>query len=217
VRSRRASALLLCAAAGCASQRLPDYAMPQVEVVDAAKLAHSDGVAYHTLTRADFRGAKSPLPNAVEEAHMSAFTCANVVPVNRKVEMDVRQAKPGAPFVARPKAISFVAKMDRACSWWNPQQAAEGQAYVLQHEQIHFAIVELTARDLTRRARAAEASGDSPQAAVAALKRQLDAVFEAAIAAMSERNTRFDLDTSGRRDPQLQQRWFDDVSAELKR
>jgi hypothetical protein len=215
VRSSRALALLLLAA-GCASQRLPDYAMPQVEVVDAAELAHSDGVAYHTLTRADFRGAKSPLSNAGDEAHMSAFTCANVVPLDRNVPMQVRQTKPGA-FLARPKAIAFVAKMDRDCSWWNPQQPAEGRAYVLQHEQIHFAIVELTARDLTRRARATEAGGDSPQAAVAALKRELDAVFEAAIAAMSERNTRFDLDTSGRRDPELQQRWFDQVSAELKR
>ena len=210
-----ALALLLVAASGCA--RLPDYALPQVQIVDAKQLANTDGVPYHKLTRADFRGAKSPLPDARDEAHMSAFTCASVVPQQRQIEMDLRQEGPGEPFVARARKVAFVARMDRNCSWWNPQQPKEHQAYVLQHEQIHFAIVELAARDLTRRARQIAASGDSPEAAVAAAQREIDAVFHEAIDAMSARNTRFDLDTSGRREPELQQRWFDEVSAELKR
>ena len=210
-----ALALLLVAASGCA--RLPDYALPQVEIVDAKELAKADGVPYHKLTRADFRGAKSPLPDARDEAHMSAFTCANVVPQQRQIEMDLRQEGPGEPFVARARKVAFVARMDRNCSWWSPQQPREHQAYVLQHEQIHFAIAEAAARDLTRRARRLDAAGDSPQAAVAALQRELEALFRKSIDAMRERNTRFDLDTSGRYDAQAQQRWFDEVSAELAR
>jgi hypothetical protein len=215
LRSSCALALLLFVASGCAS-RLPDYAMPQAQVVDVQQLAKADGVAYHTLTRADFRAKKSPLADPDDESHMSAFTCANVLPQGQ-IEMEARQARAGEPFVARPIHVAFVAKMDRDCSWWNPQARGQPEDYVLQHEQIHFAIVELTARDLTRRARELVATGNSPQAAAAALQRQLDALFRASIDAMTERNTRFDLDTSGRHDPQQQQRWFEAVTAELAR
>jgi len=34
---------------------------------------------------------------------------------------------------------------------------------------------------------------------------------------MTERNIDFDRDTSGRHDPELQQRWYDRVTAELSR
>jgi hypothetical protein len=216
LRPSRAFALLLLVASGCATSRLPDYALPQVQVVDPQQLAKTDGVAYRKLTRADFRGAKSPRAGEHGELDMTAYTCANIA-TQRGIDVDLRQPGPGEPFVARPMKVAFVARMDRDCSWWNPQPSGESQEYVLQHEQIHFAIVELAARDLTRRTQQLTATGDSPQAAAAALQRRLDTLFQASIDAMAERQKRFDLDTSGRNDAKLQQRWFDDVMAELAR
>ena len=48
--------------------------------------------------------------------------------------------------------LTFEAIFDPECSWWNPKIAKSKEKYVLQHEQIHFALVELAARKLTRKA-----------------------------------------------------------------
>lgn len=212
-RSRAAIALLLVASA-CG--RLPDYALPKAQIVDAAQLAHGDGVPYRKLTRADFRATAPPIENARRAARMSAFTCANVVP-NGELQMEVRHAHPGDEFVARPKRVAFIAKLDRNCSWWNPKQDGEPPDYVLQHEQIHFAIAEAAARELTGRVRSLSATGDSAEQAGTALQRAIDGAFRDAVEAMTVRNTDFDRDTSGRHEPVLQQRWYDRLSAELKR
>jgi hypothetical protein len=212
-RIRTAIAVLLVAPA-CG--RLPDYALPKTQLVDAAQLAHSDGVAYRQLTRADFRATAPPIDNARHSARMSAFTCANVVP-QRELQLEIRQTRPGGEFIARPKQVAFIAKMDRNCSWWNPKQDAERPDYVLQHEQIHFAIAEASARELTARVAGLSATGDSPERAASALQRAIDDVFRDAIEASTTRNTDFDRDTSGRHEPVLQQRWYDELSAELKR
>ena len=205
---------LLLGAAACG--RLPDYALPKLQLADAAQLAHSDGVPYRQLTRADFRATAAPIDNARHAEHMSAFTCANVVPQG-ELQVEVRQAQPGGGFVARPKQLALIAKMDRNCSWWNPKLDNDQPDYVLQHEQIHFAIAEAGARELTKRVRAQSATGDSPEHAASALQRAIDQTFRDAIEAMTARNTEFDLSTSGRREPVLQQRWYDELNAELKR
>jgi len=204
--------LLVTAACG----RLPDYALPKAQLVDAAQLAGGDGVPYRHLTRADFRATAPPIENVGHAARMSAFTCANVVP-QRELKVDVRQTQPRGEFVARPKQVAFIAKMDRNCSWWNPKQEGARPDYVLQHEQIHFAIAEAGARELTGRIRDLSATGSSPEQAATALQRAIDGIFRDAVEAMTARNTAFDRDTSGLSEPVLQQRWYDQLSAELKR
>ena len=46
-----------------------------------------------------------------------------------------------------PRDLRFRAQMDRKCSWWNPKDLGFPQEYILEHEQIHFALCELGARD----------------------------------------------------------------------
>ena len=53
---------MLLLATGCA--RLPDYAMPRVELVEASQLAKTDGIPYRKLTRGDFRAKQAPIANA---------------------------------------------------------------------------------------------------------------------------------------------------------
>jgi hypothetical protein len=214
LRWRSTRVALLLFATACA--RLPDYAMPRVELVEAAQLAKTDGIPYRKLTRGDFRARKAPITDASHAAQMSAFTCANVVPKG-DIQMELRQQPAERRFVARAAQASFVAKMDRNCSWWNPAPSDEAPSYILQHEQIHFAIAELAARDLTKRVRQLSATGDSPEQTAAALQRAIDGVFRDVMEQMTERNTNFDLDTSGRHDPERQQRWLDQVSGELAR
>jgi len=214
LRWRSTRVALLLFATACA--RLPDYAMPRVELVEAAQLAKTDGIPYRKLTRGDFRARKAPITDASHAAQMSAFTCANVVPKGA-IQMELRQQPAERGFVARPAQASFVAKMDRNCSWWNPAPSDEASSYIIQHEQIHFAIAELAARDLTKRVRQLSATGDSPEQTAAALQRTIDGVLVDVMEQMTERNIDFDRDTSGRHDPKRQQRWYDRVTAELAR
>ena len=210
----KAGLALLLLASACA--RLPDYAMPRVEVVEAAQLAKTDGIPYRKLTRGDFRAKQAPIANVSHAAQMSAFTCANVVP-RGDVQMELRQQSAGGGFLARPSKATFVATMDRNCSWWNPDPSGEASTYILQHEQIHFAIAEVAARDLTKRVRQLAETGDSPEQTAAALQRAIDDVFRDGMHEMTGRNIDFDRDTSGRHDPELQQRWYDQVTADLSR
>jgi Bacterial protein of unknown function (DUF922) len=210
----KAGLALLLLASACA--RLPDYAMPRVELVEAAKLSKTDGIPYRKLTRGDFRAKQAPIANASHAAQMSAFTCANVIPQG-DLQMELRKQSEEGGFIARPAKARFVAKMDRNCSWWNPAPSGEASTYILQHEQIHFAIAEVAARDLTKRVRELSATDDSPEQAAAALQRSIDGVFRDVVHEMTERNADFDRDTSGRHDPELQQRWYDQVTGELAR
>ncbi len=210
----RAGLALLLLATGCA--RLPDYAMPRVELVEASQLAKTDGIPYRKLTRGDFRAKQAPIANADHAAQMSAFSCANVVPQG-DLQMEVRQQSATGGFVASTAQARFVARMDRNCSWWNPAPNEESPSLILQHEQIHFAIAEVAARKLTERVRRLSATGDSAEQAAAALQDAVEGVFRDVVLEMTERNARFDIDTSGRHDPELQQRWYDQVSRELAR
>jgi hypothetical protein len=91
---------------------------------------------------------------------------------------------------------------------------------VLQHEQIHFAIVEAEARRLNARApqimQSFRASGSSSEEVQAAFQAELDRLVEKAMNNLLERNSDFDEDTSGKFDPAAQQRWYDTLDAELR-
>lgn len=210
------AAALALSLASCAAARAADFRAPTVRLVDPAQLAHRDAVPYRALTRADFRAPAPPGDGAQAAEHMSAYTCANVIPTGALM-LEARQDAAGGPFTARPQPIAMIAVIDRDCSWWNPDQREDQQAYVLQHEQIHFAITEAAARELTSRILGLSATGDTAEAATAALQRRIDGISRDATRAMAARHTDFDRDTSGRHEPALQQRWYDRLRAELGR
>ena len=117
--------------------------------------------------------------------------------------------------------LHFRAQMDRRRSWWNPKLKEIPEAYVLQHEQIHFAIAALEAQNLN--ASAAEltadmrAEGDSPDSVKEAIQVKLDDVIRAALTRLIDRNGKFDEDTSARYAPKKQDQWWQRVSSELRK
>ena len=54
-------------------------------------------------------------------------------------------------YSARVEQVVFEAVMIPEKSWWNPHLEKGREDYVLQHEQIHFALMEIAARQLTAR------------------------------------------------------------------
>jgi hypothetical protein len=55
-------------------------------------------------------------------------------------------------YVGSIPQITFEAMFMPTCSWWHPEVPEGLKAYVLQHEQIHFALAELAARNLRTKA-----------------------------------------------------------------
>ena len=147
--SRRAAALLLLVSLACGgsgrSAELPDYARGRVEIAPPSK-ALADLLPYRTLTRDDFRADAPPLVLPHDAPPHGAMTCARIMP---QAKLATRSSS-GAQEL-RLLDLGFAAAMDRSCSHWSATSPLP-EAYVLEHEQIHFAIVEREAQRLNARA-----------------------------------------------------------------
>jgi len=199
--------------ADCA--RVPDYALPQVRNVDGPSAVPSDSISYRALSREDFRATGPPARMAGYADRMAAYTCANVVP---SLPIAIRVEPAGHGYVATAPEFEAHAEMDRGCSWWNDAiVTSQTPAYILQHEQIHFALIEIAARELRRRGRALRVHGESVEAAHAAFESQLEELRGEIADSILRRNTELDRDTSAVYDPNAQQRWYERVTGELRR
>ena len=210
--------LLLASLGPLAScSRLPGYARPSARVMHHTDYEPTDVIPYRELSRADFRGASPPEHVAPHAAKLGAYTCANIVPDSFQLRTTVALDPGSNGYVARMPTVRFHAEMDRECSWWNPAAQQIPAAYVLQHEQIHFAIVELEARRLNGGILALQGRGSSPEAAGVDLQRVHDAAFRDAMSRAVERHTRIDEDTSFVHAPDRQARWAEEGRVELAR
>jgi hypothetical protein len=176
-----------------------------------------DEIEFRILTPSDFLAAHPP----VEAAHPAGFNAVSCVrigwPAGLPIEYSVRGSGAAAGVSAVMPGARFVAFFDRQCSWWSSQP--EDPSYALLHEQVHFAIAEHAARELTqamrRDARVVRGYGSSRDQARSALEqRLLSLATEAQIAARRE-HTAFDSETSRDRSPEVQQRWVDRYETHL--
>ena len=94
--------------------------------------------------------------------------------------------------------------MDRSRSWWNPKPGQAPESYVLQHEQIHFALVEIEAgkmnvegRSLMQRTFEAESSEEMQKD----IEEAINEIVKEGMDRLLERSLEFDEDTSGRYEP----------------
>ncbi len=221
--------LLLGACAGPSAQRvagthtLPDFATPRGRLLDTSTQLARDVIPYRQLTRDDFRGSEPPEHLASHRERVGAATCAYVVADPRtRIRVDlVVDDDGGSRFRASARKVGFRALMDRGCSWWNDDQELIPEPYVLEHEQIHFALFELAARRLDAEAPTIESSATatraSQEAAIRAVRERLQGELSAALQAALERNRRFDEDTSMGLRPDQQEKWLRRVRDELAR
>lgn len=212
---------LLLAACACSS-RLPDYAAPKGGVVDAGQLDSTDVIGYRQLTRGDFRGTHAPPEFAKVADRVGAATCGQVRTSSDTLFLiNWRQESPEAQkkHWVEVKKLGFVALMDRRCSWWNDRAAARAPAYVLQHEQIHFALYELGARKLNASVESIKrdmvTEGKSQEEVQAHAQQTLNEALQRATEELLERNREFDEDTSLGFRPDRQRDWMQKVLDEL--
>lgn len=205
---------------GCST--LPEYAAPKGGVVEAGKLDSSDVIGYRQVTRADFRGTAAPPEFAAVADRVGAATCGQVRTTDDTAFfINWRQESPTSArrYSVEVKKLGFMALMDRRCSWWNERLAARAPGYVLQHEQIHFALYELGARKLNASVdelkRDMAGSGDSQEAVQTRAQQALNDALAKATAELLERNRDFDQDTSLGYRPDRQRAWLQTVTQEL--
>jgi hypothetical protein len=213
-------ALLFLAVLGCST--LPEYAAPKGGVVAVGSLDSSDLISYRQLTRADFRGTQAPPEFAKVSERVGAATCGQVRPTSdTEFFIKWRQETPTSDkhHWMEVKKLSFMALMDRRCSWWNDKAAARAPDYVLQHEQIHFALYELGARKLNASTEALKremtGEGDSQAEVEGRAQRALHDALQKATEDLLERNRQFDEDTSLGYRPDRQRAWLKRVTEEL--
>jgi hypothetical protein len=203
-----------------ACSTLPAPAAPQ-DGRPSAGVGDEDLIRYRILHRADFKGRVPPAGTITRgEYELAATTCVDVradPPVSVQV---VSITGPGGDtrYEGRIRHAQFRAFMDRACSWWNPN--SRNAEYTLQHEQIHFAIVEVATRRLNEAARhlvsQLRVTADTHQDAVRAVRTRVEALFDEHDAAARRRERDFDADTSLGRNDQRQQEWWRRIERELR-
>ena len=208
--------LLIICQSGCA--RLPEFAQPHIssESFDPS-IEYLD---YRQLRVDDFK-AKSVSPGIKDHQHMiNAHTSVSLRPA---IEIHYIISPPHFSFglyKAYLQELSFKAFMFPTRSWWNPGLSPEKTTYVLQHEQIHFALMEIAARELNKKLSLSlsQAISGTDRRAV---ERRLRAAVEKEIAACKtvilKEHTAFDEDTSLYHDPKRQQQWYNDSQTKLNK
>jgi len=209
------TALLACS-------RVPAFAQPEGGLMDPSALKGGDFIDYRKLTRADFRG-KAPSGAAAEHADAIGAQTHAILRADSNLDVWIDgAAQPSGRVVYSGKLahrLHFRAEMDRRRSWWNPRLDGIPPAYVLEHEQIHFAIAAAEAHKLNQEApeltERMHAAADSQEGVRDAIQKQLNDVIRGAFDEVMAENRDFDEDTSGRFEPKKQAEWLRKVTAEL--
>lgn len=201
---------------GCTTTGLPDYAAPSLSVIDESELDLSDVISYRKLSRSDFKGTQPPTNF---DERMAAVTCVYSQPI---IDKDGILIEPAVTANGRKaydityNNLRYKALMDRNCSWWNTNSQGVDHDYVLEHEQIHFALFEIAAREWSDLpAPKFQVKADDAEV----MKRELKALFERQLEQRLEvlvaQNRQFDEETSLGHNPEKQRNWVQLVRSKL--
>ena len=213
-------ALSLALIPGCA--QLPEYARPRMVEAEELQKTLATGFVYRELTPEDFRAASLSEQLSEHAERINAHAATHVrLTADSSFRITSGDLYGRSYFFGSIERLGFEAVMLPDQSWWNPKMPPTMRGYVLQHEQIHFALTELAARTLASESQkwASEVLviRPTPQEVRAELARQIKDRINAAMEANLKRQAEFDEDTSLFFNPRRQQGWSWAVEDELKR
>jgi hypothetical protein len=205
-----------------AQTTLPGYAQPRGRILDPSEYG-TDVINYRALSQKDFRGIEPPPDMLPYRDRLGAATCAYIVttPQTEVLVQPIRTPDGRILYQAVPQNLGFRAQMDRSCSWWNSEQHSLKTDYVLEHEQIHFALFELEARRLNsevdRLRRMLESTDTTLHGARQKVRTRLEGVLGESLQRVLAQSHAFDEDTSMGYRPERQKEWLRRVESELSR
>ena len=204
-----------------ACAQLPEYARPRMVPFDEPQSTRLSGFPYRALQIEDFRAAFFPEELSVHAERINAHAATQIrLTADSSFKITSGDLYGQSYFFGRIDRLGFEAVMLPERSWWNPKIPANMRGYVLQHEQIHFALTELAARQLT--SDSPKWTSDvlvikpTPQGVQTELARQIKDRINAAMEVNLKRQAEFDEDTSLFFNPRRQQWWSWMVEDELK-
>ncbi len=199
---------------------LPDYARPKFYTHPETAEAGATGFTYRDLEIGDFKARALPPDYQQYHDSINARSCLSIRPSGITNAQISRVPYYGnLIYVGSFTHISFEALFIPSCSWWNHTVSENKMDYVLQHEQIHFAIAELTARKVTREITKkmqdfTAVGGADAEVKDELMKVLLDSAHEL-IASDLKVHTDFDEDTSMFFDQDEQNSWFNRIGKRL--
>jgi len=210
---------ILALTTGCV--RLPEHARPHFLTQDDSYMAGKEGFGYRQLTVADFQATSLPEDYRQYRHTIGAQSCITIRPAKSSAIRITRSSYQDVSFYAGTVAqLTFEAVFVPECSWWNPDIGKNREEYVLQHEQIHFALAELAARQLARQAKAEITGfvsiGDNGSEVIQELTEKFHDMGREATEQSLKEQTDFDEDTSVLYNPRLQRKWLKNILYRLK-
>ena len=209
--------LLFILLGGCA--QLPEYGRPRI-ITHEQELGTLDGFGYRQLARKDFKAISPSTDSTEQNSHLQARSCIKII-LAAGIKVDIVQGMIHGKEVYAGKAseVRFEARFLPHCSWWNPKDSVKRTAYVLQHEQIHFAIAELEARKLSKRVDGEMpeyfAFGDSVEEVQQELSKTIQKDTQKSTQDGLEEHLKFDNETSMFFAPYVQRKWLEKVESKL--
>ncbi|MFH0784873.1 MAG: hypothetical protein V2B20_23360 [Pseudomonadota bacterium] len=201
---------------GCS--RLPAYSQPRIEACKT--FLSANGITYRDLVVSDFRAAVLPDDLRGHEQDLNAHTSIAISTApGAKYVFSKKGGNERQLWCGRVENLAFQALVFPEKSWWSPTLAKDQEAYVLQHEQIHFTIMEIAARQLNLRiARERDKLTACETDSEGVTKKMSDTIDRWMAKAQAEtlnRHRNFDEATSRRHAPNAQQWWYNRVMKEL--
>ena len=218
-RSRRYAMLSLALTLVTACAQLPEYAKPRTIQNDEKGIL--TGFTYRQLTLEDFRATSLPEYLSTHGKTISAHSATRIrITADSKFSITRCPFSNQNDFCGTINHLAFEAVMIPDNSWWNPKMKAAIKGYVLEHEQIHFALTELVARKLTIDAQKWASNllviRPTPQQVYSEVVQQIKEMIDSAIQANQKRHEEFDKDTSLFYNPSWQAWWLETVEEELR-
>jgi len=202
---------------GCA--QLPEYARPHTMEIENKQEGLKNVITYRQLTIDDFQALELPANTEPHAGSILGHTCCGIrVAKDSKIKIVRRYLSQQIQYGGSIENIAFEAVMGPGCSWLNPNISGEKLAYVLEHEQIHFALMEVAARKLTREARKEEkiiAIHLSLEDTLEEISAKINEMLRTSSQAILKKNTSFDEDTSLYFNPKGQRWWLHWVEDQL--
>jgi hypothetical protein len=218
--SRWLTALGTAALVGCGGSTLPSYGAPQGSVLREEEFQGGDLIRYRALTRDDFRGSapQGPAAEHVDKVGAQTFALVRHDPGVQFEGKEATQPNGKRRTVGKIRNLVFRAWMDRSRSWWNPKKGQTPEDYVLEHEQIHFALVELESAVMNREGAALMQrtfEGTEREDLQQQIESAINEIVKDGMERLLEANRDFDEATSGRYDPKAQNEWWQRVQRGL--
>jgi hypothetical protein len=211
--------LLLTWVTACA--QLPDYAKPRTIQMEGIRQVISTGFTYRPLTPEDFRAASLPENWSIHGENINAQSAILIrLRADSKFSITPWPFGDQVNYLGSISHLAFEAVMIPDNSWLNPKVKPALTGYVLQHEQIHFALTELAARKLTRDSQKWASDlvviKPTPKQVYDEIVQQVKEKINSALETSQKRHLEFDEDTSLFYKPSRQAWWLERVEEELK-